>query len=80
MPKTATPGTESEATEESPLEAVDSDACAWKEGDMELSWQKMLIRDDLLGLRDFFKTGMQIQVVEEKVRRTLCRQEQLNLT
>ena len=46
---------------------VDSESCMWKEGDLELSWQKILVRDDLLGLRDFFVIGMQLQVVEEKV-------------
>ena len=39
----------------------------WAE-EMELNWSQMVIRDDLVSLRDFFKQGMQFSVVEEMVR------------
>ena len=40
----------------------------WAE-EMELNWSQMVIRDDLVSLRDFFKQGMQFSVVEEMVRK-----------
>lgn len=32
-----------------------------------MNWSQMVIRDDLVSLRDFFKQGMQFSVVEEMV-------------
>ena len=34
---------------------------------MEIKWTKVVVRDDLLHLRDFFKDGIDIAVMEEKV-------------
>lgn len=39
----------------------------WSE-DIQLNWSQVVIRDDLLGLRNFFKQGMNIMVMEEMVR------------
>ena len=45
---------------------VRSASSTWQE-EMELNWKEMLVRDDLLSLRNFFKQGMDIAVMEEKV-------------
>ena len=42
-------------------------AVEWAE-DMAVEWSEWLTRDDLLHVRDFFKKGMDITVMEEKVR------------
>ena len=49
---------------ESPL---NSGMGPWSE-DIQLNWSQVVIRDDLLGLRNFFKQGMNIMVMEEMVR------------
>ena len=41
-------------------------AVEWAE-DMEISWTEVFSRDDLLHVRDFFKMGMDVAVMEEKV-------------
>lgn len=46
---------------------VDSDKVEWSE-DMTVDWAKVVTRDNLLALRDFLKLGMDIHVMEEKVR------------
>ncbi|XP_076108822.1 leucine-rich repeat-containing protein 43-like isoform X10 [Mytilus galloprovincialis] len=46
---------------ESPL---NSGMGPWSE-DIQLNWSQVVIRDDLLGLRNFFKQGMNIMVMEE---------------
>jgi hypothetical protein len=38
----------------------------WAE-DIQLNWSQVVIRDDLLALRNFFKQGMTISVMEEMV-------------
>ncbi|XP_052246796.1 leucine-rich repeat-containing protein 43-like isoform X3 [Dreissena polymorpha] len=43
---------------------VDSAKLSWAE-ELECNWTKAVVRDDLLALRDFFKQGMQIAVMEE---------------
>ncbi|XP_053375749.1 leucine-rich repeat-containing protein 43-like isoform X3 [Mercenaria mercenaria] len=43
---------------------VDSEKHVWAE-EVECNWSQAVVRDDLLLLRDFFKQGMQISVVEE---------------
>ncbi|VDI58224.1 Hypothetical predicted protein [Mytilus galloprovincialis] len=48
---------------ESPL---NSGMGPWSE-DIQLNWSQVVIRDDLLGLRNFFKQGMNIMVMEEMV-------------
>ena len=53
--------------EEVKLEPVSSTVSSWSE-EMELNWSTLLLRDDLTGLRNFFKQGMDINIVEEKVR------------
>ncbi|XP_064619567.1 leucine-rich repeat-containing protein 43-like isoform X2 [Lineus longissimus] len=35
--------------------------------EIEMNWWKTVTRDNLLGLRDFFKQGMEFSVIEEKV-------------
>ena len=45
---------------------VDSAKLSWAE-ELECNWTKAVVRDDLLALRDFFKQGMQIAVMEEVV-------------
>ena len=48
------------------LAPIRSASSTWQE-DMELNWEEMVVRDDLLSLRNFFKQGMDITVMEEKV-------------
>ncbi len=42
-------------------------AAAWAE-EIPLNWNRVMVRDELLNVRDFFKQGMTVKVVEEKVR------------
>ncbi|KAK2148905.1 hypothetical protein LSH36_476g02066 [Paralvinella palmiformis] len=48
------------------LAPIRSASSTWQE-DMELNWEEMVVRDDLLSLRNFFKQGMDITVMEEKI-------------
>ncbi|CAH1802398.1 unnamed protein product, partial [Owenia fusiformis] len=48
------------------LEAAKTDTCTWAE-EVNLLWAKIFTRDNLLGMRDFLKQGMDISVIEEKV-------------
>ena len=48
------------------LTAVNSESSGWQE-EIVLNWNKVVVRDDLLGLRNFFKQGMAVNVIEEKV-------------
>ena len=48
------------------LSAVNSEPSGWQE-EIVLNWNQVIVRDDLLGLRKFFKQGMTVNVVEEKV-------------
>lgn len=50
------------------LAPVSSVGQPWAE-EIESNWTQMVVRDDLVSLRDFFKKGMQFSVVEEM---TLC--------
>lgn len=43
---------------------VDSEKHPWAD-EIECNWSQTVVRDDLLSLRDFFKQGMQISVLEE---------------
>lgn len=49
-------------------EPINSGMGPWSE-DIQLNWSQVVIRDDLLALRNFFKQGMTISVMEEM---TLC--------
>ena len=46
---------------------INSEMGPWSE-DIQLNWSQVILRDDLLGLRNFFKQGMSIAVMEEMVR------------
>ena len=46
--------------------AINSTMSEWAE-EMELDWGQVVIRDDLLALRDFLKTGIDVFVMEQKV-------------
>ena len=48
------------------LTPIPSESSPWQE-EIVLNWNKVVVRDDLLGLRNFFKQGMTVNVVEEKV-------------
>ena len=48
------------------LTPIQSESSTWQE-EIVLNWNKVVVRDDLLGLRNFFKQGMTVTVVEEKV-------------
>ncbi|KAL5016013.1 hypothetical protein ScPMuIL_005602 [Solemya velum] len=48
------------------LSAVMTDPQIWME-ELELNWSKVIVRDDLLALRDFLMQGMEFSVVEEVV-------------
>ena len=48
------------------LAAVLSEKVNWAE-EVEMNWFKTLTRYDLVALRDFFRDGVQVQVIEEKV-------------
>ena len=48
------------------LTAINSEPSGWQE-EIVLNWNRVVVRDDLLGLRNFFKQGMTVNVIEEKV-------------
>ncbi|XP_025090647.1 leucine-rich repeat-containing protein 43-like isoform X2 [Pomacea canaliculata] len=48
------------------LAPVNTDTKPWAEV-IEMNWQTNLVRDDLIVLRDFFKQGMNISVIEQVV-------------
>ena len=48
------------------LVSINSERVEWAE-EMELDWGEVVVRDDLLALRDFLKTGIDVLVMEEKV-------------
>ncbi|KAK3083802.1 hypothetical protein FSP39_003399 [Pinctada imbricata] len=48
------------------VEPVKSGAGNWAE-EIEINWSQVVVRDDLLQLRNFFKKGMDIAVMEEMV-------------
>ena len=52
------------------LAEVNCTALTWAE-EIETNWTKVITRDDLLNLRNFFQQGMDLAVVEEKVCLTL---------
>ena len=47
---------------------ITSEKYPWGE-DIEANWNQMVVRDDLISLRDFLKQGMEISVLEEMVRK-----------
>ena len=47
-------------------EPINSGMGPWAE-DIQLNWSQVVIRDDLLALRNFFKQGMTMSVMEEMV-------------
>ena len=51
-----------------PLRAVKSTSSEWTDEDMVLDWTQQFTVDRLQMLRDFFVEGMNVNVVEEKVR------------
>ena len=51
------------------LAPLRSGACTWAE-EVELQWSTTVTRDNLLALRDFFKQGMKITVLEQVVHST----------
>lgn len=53
--------------EEPVLVAFDSVKSTWEEN-IELSWVKVQTRDNLLAVRNFLKNGIDLAVMEEKVR------------
>ncbi|XP_005091563.1 leucine-rich repeat-containing protein 43 [Aplysia californica] len=57
---------EAEPTPRIKLAPVNTEPQPWGE-ELELNWMADLTRDDLLGLRDFFKQGMDFSVVEQVV-------------
>ncbi|XP_064612795.1 LOW QUALITY PROTEIN: leucine-rich repeat-containing protein 43-like [Liolophura sinensis] len=48
------------------LAPVQSDGLPWSE-DLEINWSTQVVRDDLVKLRDFFRAGMELRILEEKV-------------
>ncbi len=60
---------ESEHQEAAPQLALSpllSQGAVWAE-EIMLDWEEIVVRDNLLGLRDFFKEGICIRLKEEKV-------------
>ncbi|XP_033748335.1 leucine-rich repeat-containing protein 43-like isoform X10 [Pecten maximus] len=55
-----------EETQELQLEAIKLGGTTWAE-EVELDASQLVVRDELLDLRNFFKQGMQFSVVEEMV-------------
>ena len=53
-----------------PLRSVKSSSSEWTDDDMQLDWTQQLTVHQLHLLRDFLVEGMQVNVVEEKVRIT----------
>ncbi|KAJ8313023.1 LOW QUALITY PROTEIN: hypothetical protein KUTeg_010396 [Tegillarca granosa] len=44
---------------------VNSEGGHWSAEEIELNWSQVVVRDDLLSLRNFFKQGMNFSVIEE---------------
>jgi len=53
-----------------PLRSVKSSSSEWTDDDMQLDWTQQLTVHQLHLLRDFLVEGMQVNIVEEKVRIT----------
>ncbi len=72
VPTSQTPSMAQDSARQEPevpefkVSAINSGSSTWAE-EMELNWTKVITRDNLLGLKNFFKQGMDIAVVEEKV-------------
>ena len=50
------------------LEPINSSMMTWEEEELRFSWYQVYARDNLLGMRNFLQKGMQLKIMEEKVR------------
>ena len=50
------------------LEPINSSMMTWEDEELRFSWYQVYARDNLLGMRNFLQKGMELKIMEEKVR------------
>lgn len=70
VPEERSEGSKEEGDEEAEkrvkVAPINSESHVWAD-EIECNWTKAVLRDDLVALRDFFKQGMEVSVIEEMV-------------